>query len=108
MIFNPVSITFLCEGIDKLLQTSHTGIINIAGQNSLTKYDFIKLIFKAARADLKYLQKGEYGAGAVNQTPRPNFMALSPTLFQSITGSNFPSYEDMIKVEMMLKSSNAN
>ena len=107
VIFNPVSIDFLCKAIDALAKLPSQGIINVSGPHALTKFEFIELIYLMLGADVENLVKGSYRIKHSNQAVRPEYMALSHAKFVDLTGISIPTYKDMIRDELMLKSMGA-
>lgn len=108
VIFNPVSIDFLCKAIDALTKLPSQGIINVSGPHELTKFEFIELMYSALGGDMVNLVKGLYQIKNSNQAVRPEYMALSHAKFVELTGCNIPTYKDMISQELMVKFMGAN
>lgn len=108
IIFNPVSIDFLCKAIVALTKLPSQGIINVSGPHELTKFEFIEFIYLALGTNIVNLVKGSYRVKNTDQAVRPEYMALSHAKFVELTGINIPSYKDMITGELMLKSMGAN
>ncbi len=57
--FNAIYTKQLVKAIQELLQSKHCGIINIAGDYSISKYDFLKKICKIFDFDESLLKKGK-------------------------------------------------
>lgn len=58
IVFNPLEITNLSQMIKEITTTNFTGIINLASDEILTKYEFCKKIAKFFGLDLNLVKKG--------------------------------------------------
>jgi len=47
VVFNPISIRFLCKNVDKLRKKGVAGIFHLAGKTKLTKFEFGRLILNS-------------------------------------------------------------
>jgi dTDP-4-dehydrorhamnose reductase len=93
IVFNAIYTKHLAIAIHKLLEQDFTGLINIASKNSLSKFDFIKLIVQGLKQN-KELIKPIMSDDIVFSIPRPKVTDLNTTKAQKII--SLPTIEEGI------------
>lgn len=101
VFFNPVSIDYLFNSINKLLDNSAKGIYNIGSKDAISKYNFIKLVFEnLGIAQSKLIKSNsEVKTGSVK---RPKFMALDCSKFEDAIHSKTPDLSELLRMELMI------
>tara|TARA_B100000787_G_scaffold168759_1_gene158204 strand:- start:358 stop:1191 length:834 start_codon:yes stop_codon:yes gene_type:complete len=74
--FNPVSIKFLLEVMNKLILKKATGIFNISSDSFFSKYEFGLSVLKKKKLNQKFIIRSNL-ATRKNLVKRPNNMSLS-------------------------------
>ena len=69
------------------------GTYNLGSNNSLTKYDFLKCVFKACNIDINHIQKSIYKNKIVN---RPLNMSMNTYKFKKTFKINLPKLQTEI------------
>lgn len=97
--FNPVSINFLCNAIELLLESEISGIINVAGDKTVSKHNFVTEV-AALYSDKKITINRVNAPNNELSTVRPRDMSLVNEKFRKMTKSTIPDLTDMIKHEI--------
>lgn len=101
VVFTPISTFFLSACIEKLVDISFSGIVNIASSKMISKYEFHEAVLREFNAP-----RGFHFPVLLNSikahTKRPPFMALDNTLLNNLLGIKVPNIYDMIKMELQL------
>ncbi len=87
--FTPTSIDFLISAIDTLIAKDFKGVIHIAGQEKVSRYQFAEKIAKALGADTKLVKKGKQLRGGVISKDS----SLNTCLLEKTIGTRGPSIE---------------
>jgi dTDP-4-dehydrorhamnose reductase len=92
--FNAIYTKQLAEILLKLIQINYKGLVNVASQNYMTKYDFLKVLAKELNvSDLLII---ESTSSLINfNTPRPLNTTLNTSKLKKIV--NVPKIEDGMK-----------
>ena len=101
VFFTPVSTNFLATSLNQLIDIDFTGIINIAGSETLSKFEFHNLVLKEMKISTNlHLPVRLNSINLI--APRPQFMALDNGKLQKLLRLNVPSIYDMIQGELAL------
>jgi dTDP-4-dehydrorhamnose reductase len=102
ILFSPVSTSILILYLQKLLELNFCGLISIASDEVLSKYDFHQMIL-----DCLGLDRSLHAPISVNEiklyASRPKYMALSNHKLLEITKIPMPRIYDMIMEEIRAK-----
>ena len=101
VFFNPVSIDYLFDAINKLLENSAKGIYNIGSKDAISKYNFIKLVYDNLGTTQTKLIKSNSIENA-SFVKRPKFMALNCSKFEEATHSKVPDLSELLRSELMI------
>jgi dTDP-4-dehydrorhamnose reductase len=99
--FNPVSIDFLCKSIELAIEKQVTGIINIVGNDIISKYEFIKILSELYVGKELKIDK-VYSRTFQPRAVRPLKMALDNKLMKEALFIEIPSISTMIQLEIDL------
>jgi dTDP-4-dehydrorhamnose reductase len=97
--FNPVSINYLCNAIELLLKSELSGVINVAGDKTVSKHDFITEVADLY-ADKKIVINKVKAPQDKLSAVRPSDMSLANDKFRKLAKSTIPSLTDMILCEI--------
>jgi dTDP-4-dehydrorhamnose reductase len=97
--FTPIATPSLVQAISKLILLDYSGLINIVGDDNISKYNFAKLV--AQSMDLRRAKVSEITYDSTtSRVPRPKQMGLLNTKLQMIF-PDFPgSIQDSIKIAL--------
>ena len=99
VVFTPISTFLLATYIEKLVDIDFSGIINISGSETLSKFEFHDAVLR----EINTLTGFHLPAllDSINlHASRPSYMALDNNLLQNLLGIKVPSTYDMIKLEL--------
>jgi len=91
--FTPIEATYLAEALEKVAKSEFAGIINIAGSQRCSKYEF-----GVALADIFHLDSGLITEGKIEpasfKVRRQKDLSLSTEKFKRIFSHNLPNLRD--------------
>jgi dTDP-4-dehydrorhamnose reductase len=97
--FTPIATPILVQAISKLILLDYSGIINIVGDDNISKFNFAKLVAKAMDLRSAKVSRITYDSMTI-RVPRPKQMGLLNTKLQVI----FPDFpggiQDSIKIAL--------
>ncbi len=102
--FTPVSTAHLTRSVSRLLHLDISGIVNVAAEYPISKYEFHNLILN----QMGYSTAQHKPVSIVNsglKAKRSLFMALDNKKFKALTGTETPALQDMIEEEILLARS---
>lgn len=91
--FNPMHAATLSKTILIIIENFKNGTYNLGSINSLTKYDFLKNVFKACNIDINLIQKSFYENDIVN---RPLNMSMNTYKFKKAFKIKLPKLQTEI------------
>ena len=100
--FSPLSLQELVKSIVLLVEFEVSGIVNLASDESVSKFDFIKIVGEELPADGGLLMPGLLRSNDT-QAPRPYFMSLNNAKFKTLTNHQPPSLRSMIRAVLQEK-----
>ncbi len=101
ILFNPVSIDYLFNAINILIEKSAVGTYNIGSNGAISKYNFIKLVIETLGAkDIELISS--ISPNDSNSAKRPKFMALDCSKFERATGMRAPDIAELLRSELMI------
>ena len=86
--FNPVYVGDLAIAIRKLIDHDMTGVVNIAGDKCLSKYEFLKLLYNQFNMDTEMIKPMTY-TNADQEIKRPKYTCLQTTAYEDEFGHSF-------------------
>lgn len=95
--FNPISVDFLIECIGELLIEKYTGIINISGDDCISKHDFAKLFIERLGYSDKTLMKSRLSK-MEKFVERPKIMCIDNDKIKSLLNLNSIRISDQIEL----------
>jgi dTDP-4-dehydrorhamnose reductase len=101
IFFNPVSINYLFQAINNLIDNSAVGIYNIGSKEVISKYNFIKLVYEVLGVTDMGLING-ISIDNANSVKRPKFMALDCAKFEAATNTKAPDLFELLRSELMI------
>jgi|TARA_R110000824_G_scaffold50661_7_gene141324 dTDP-4-dehydrorhamnose reductase len=87
-MFNPLYVGDLAMAIRKLIDHNMTGTINIAGNMCLSKYEFLKLLYKQFSMDAEMIRPITYD-DTNEDIKRPKYTCLQTGIFEDEFGHSF-------------------
>jgi len=96
--FTPISISELVKAITILFPSKYSGIINICGNQRITKFEFCIELVKVMKSDPDLIQKARIESQP-NLVKRPSDMSMSNLLYCKETGQRIPNFQEMLKQE---------
>ena len=99
VIFTPISTFLLATYIEKLVDIDFSGIINISGSETLSKFEFHDAVLKEINSLTGFHLPALLDSIKLRAS-RPSYMALDNNLLQNLLGIKVPSIYDMIKLEL--------
>ena len=101
VFFAPVSVHELINALYKLIQVDASGVINIASDESLSKYDFAIMVAKKLNKSTKKICP-VLSSDLKNLIYRPTYLSLDNSLYKYYTNSTVGSLDDMLEHELNL------
>lgn len=97
--FSPVGVSFLSRAISETLRSDLNGILNVASDEVVSKFEFVSLV-----AETLLIPRGSVERCSTKDepdwTPRPNYLALDPSKFKYEFGVAIPTVRKMIEDEI--------
>ena len=87
-----IHVSDAAEGISELATIDYTGIINLGSGNVIKLKEFVKLFWKACKADPSLLKFGQHDLSALEQSQPKSFANISKLI-------NISSWKPSIKIE---------
>ena len=97
--FSPLGATTLVSLITEIAKQNFPGLINAAGNETISKLEFAQLVVKSINCNPALVSPGSVSSlgGSV---PRPNYLALDGSKLAISLKIQLPSIESMLKVEL--------
>ncbi len=99
IFYTPISTIYLSSAILTLINQDFEGLIHIASSERISKYIFLKEIFRHMHKNQAIIHPRNWNDGQLKAT-RPENMALSNKLFRSLVNESIPTINEMIKTEL--------
>jgi len=99
--FSPVSIGELIEALFNLIEIDASGIINIASNKVISKFEFAKLIARCLQIPESKIISTSISESNLT-SPRPNYLALDNSLYKKMVNLNMKDIDAMITDELRL------
>jgi dTDP-4-dehydrorhamnose reductase len=97
--YTPVSTTFLAESIVKLIALDFSGVVNVASNSPISKYDFLVKVASLLGKSAEYIAPIALSKLKLI-APRPQNMSLDNSLYLSLADENMIEVDEMIKQEL--------
>ena len=101
--FSPVSISELIKCALDLKDMNFNGIVNVSSNESITKYDFIRLVAKVFDLNTDLIEP-EISDNVKGRVKRPNYMPLDNSRLSLVLKRKMKSIESMIEQEQIGKN----
>ena len=99
--FSPVSIGELIEALFNLIEINASGIINIASNEVISKFEFAKLVARCLQIPENKIIPTSISKSNLT-SPRPNYLALDNSLYKKMVNLNIKDIDAMIADELRL------
>lgn len=97
--YTPVSTTFLIESIVKLIASNFSGVVNVASNLPISKYDFLVKVASLLGKDAECITPVTLSKLRLIAL-RPQNMSLDNSLYLNLTDTNMIEVDEMIKQEL--------
>jgi len=97
IFFSPLHVNTLSKIIIKILNQRKRGIFNVGSRNSISKYDFLKLVAKQLKLNTKKIVKRRYEKN-IYLANRPLNMSLNVKKFERVFKTKLPLVNREIKL----------
>lgn len=97
--FSPIGVSSLVSIIANLANHGISGLFHAAGLESISKFEFARLVSDALGAHKELVTAGSISSLG-DSAPRPNYLALDSSRLASILGIQLPSIKSMLEVEL--------
>ena len=97
ILFSPLHVNTLSKIIIKILNQRKKGIFNVGSKNSISKYDFLKLVAKQLKLNTKKIVKRRYEKN-IYLAKRPLNMSLNIKKFERVFKIKLPLVNREIKL----------
>ena len=94
--FTPIEVTYLAEAIETVAKTDFTGVINIAGTERCSKYEFGMILAEVFGLDASPINPYEISANSF-KAKRQQDLSLSTENFKRIFRQNLPNLREGIQ-----------
>ena len=101
VFFSPLSVSELIKAIYLLIDLDFSGLVNISGNDSITKLEFAQNV----AINLKLPKEKIISSSAKKSnllTARPQYLSLDNSLYKKTVKSDLGNINDMIKSELLL------
>ena len=99
IVYTPVSTTVLVDSIVNLIALNFSGLINVAANSPISKYDFLVRVSSILGKDANLIAPITLSELKLTAL-RPKNMSLDNSLHMSIANSNMIEIDEMIKQEL--------
>ncbi len=93
---SPTVIDFLCEGTVSLVNSSYTGIVNVANSGETTWFEIAKYFLLLQKINTPKVIE-TLGKTYPKEAPRPEYSVLDLSLFSSVTGIIPPDWKNSLR-----------
>jgi dTDP-4-dehydrorhamnose reductase len=99
--FSPVSIRELIDALFNLIAINASGIVNIASNEVISKFEFAKLVARCLHIPESKILPTSISKSSLT-TSRPNYLALDNSLYKKMVNLNIKDIDAMIMDELRL------
>jgi dTDP-4-dehydrorhamnose reductase len=99
--FSPVSIGELIKALFNLIEINASGIINVASNEVISKFEFAKLVARCLQIPESKIISTSISKSNLT-SPRPNYLALDNSLYKKLVNLNIKDIDAMIADELSL------
>lgn len=99
IFYTPISTIYLASAIMTLVNQEFKGLIHIASSERISKYIFLKEIFRHMNKNQAVIKPRNWIDGQLKAT-RPEDMSLSNRMYRSLVNESIPTISKMIKTEL--------
>jgi dTDP-4-dehydrorhamnose reductase len=99
VVFSPVSLTILSRTLDDLIKKDYSGLIHVASNEQVSKYEFACLVASKMNFPKSLINEGSMSDLRLKAN-RPNRLALNNQKLLEVLGCDMPTLEDMLSMEL--------
>lgn len=99
VIFSPLGVGVLVKAIARVADMELSGILNVAGKDVISKYEFARKVAMALSVDPGLVTAGESSV-SISKTARPQYLALDGSSVQHELALEIPDLDSMIEMEL--------
>lgn len=99
--FTPIGVSSLAEFISNLLHSPSAGVLNVAGNDELTKLEFIQIVCRVLKLDSQKVQPASMSDFGL-RADRPSYLSLNSDMAARNFGFVAPPIERMIQEELSM------
>jgi dTDP-4-dehydrorhamnose reductase len=99
--FTPIGVSSLVEFISNLLLLPSAGILNVAGNDELTKLEFIRIVCRVLKLNSRKVQPARMSDFGL-RADRPSYLSLNSDMVARNFGFVAPPIEKMIREELSM------
>jgi dTDP-4-dehydrorhamnose reductase len=89
VFFTPISVSNLASALNSLIEEDERGLFHVVGSQSISKYEFLKLVAKALGCNQDFVVKDSI-TNLSHLVKRPNYLSLSNSKLKN----HLPSFQD--------------
>ena len=93
MLYTPITTWHLANELEWIMENDVSGVIHIAGQESISKYDFGKKICEGLELDTELIRKGSMDNVKFN-AKRSNDQTMDSGFYHSLSSQFLPSADE--------------
>ena len=97
VLFTPITTWHLANELEWIMENDVSGVIHIAGQESISKYDFGKKICQGLELDTKLIRKGSMDSIKFN-AKRSNDQTMDSGFYHSLSSRLLPSADETVNI----------
>jgi dTDP-4-dehydrorhamnose reductase len=94
--FSPISVNDFAEALESAMVTDQSGILHIGSSNTISKYEFIRMVLQGFDLDTTLLKPITVDEARLNAN-RPRDTSLNVTRLEKIWGRSAPTAADGMK-----------
>ena len=94
--FTPIEVTLLAEALEEVAESEFKGVINIAGSERCSKYDFGTALAEVFHFDPSPIQRGSIATMVFKARRQPD-LSLSTEKFRRLLGRELPNLRDGLR-----------
>ena len=97
VLFTPITTWHLANELEWIMENDVSGVIHIAGQESISKYEFGKKICEKLELDTKLIRKGSMDSIKFN-AKRSNDQTMDSGFYHSFSSRFLPSADETVNI----------
>jgi len=98
VFFSPISVSQLIRTTNLLVQSPYTGLFNLAGPESLSKFEFLQKLANVLNIEIELVSRTSIQSSSL-KVQRPDYLSLSSTKIARL----FPDFKNMTLDAMLVE-----